>query len=178
MYINNPITFKNQTYSFDTFRGCLYLENQLLTKYDATDNHNSSVCVNNPFLVTERKGSNVSDINISIFCKLYAKLLVALCAKCYPIAYLLSHLRMPIFPDAGDANLAFRKIIGGKQNLLCLPRAIFIATTSKKFRKYGTMFIGCFFPSRNLHAWVIEENMQADIFDKYWILYTPVAKMN
>lgn len=85
---------------------------------------------------------------------------------------------MPIFSDAGDANLAFRKIIGGKQNLLCLPRAIFIATTSKKFKKYGTMFIGCFFPSRNLHAWVIEENMQADIFDKYWILYTPVAKMN
>lgn len=178
MYTNHSIIFKNQTYSFDTFRGLLYLENQSLSKCNAIDNPNSSDCVNNPFMVLERKERNVSDIKISRLCKLYAKLVVLLCARCYPLAYLLSHLRMPIFSDAGDANLAFRKMIGGKQNLLCLPRAIFIATTSKKFKKYGTMFIGCFFPSRNLHAWVIEENMQADIFDKYWILYTPVAKMN
>lgn len=176
MYINSPILFENQTYSFDTRNGYLYLENQPSSKYSVIDNPNSSDCVNNPFMVLERS-RNTSDIRISILCKLYAKLLVVLCTRCYPIAYLLSHLRMSIFSDAGDANLAFRKIIGGKQNLLCLPRAIFIATTSKKFKKHGTMFIGCFFPSRNLHAWVIEENMHADIFDKYWILYTPVAKM-
>lgn len=178
MYINSSILFQNQTYSFDKLRGFLYLENQPLSNYDTIENPNSSDGVNNPFMVHERKRRNMSEIRISRFCEFYAKLLVLLCARCYPIVYLLSYLRMPIFSDAGDANLAFRKIIGGKQNLLCLPRAIFIATTSKKFKKYGTMFIGCFFPSRNLHAWVIEENMQADIFDKYWILYTPVAKMN
>ena len=110
--------------------------------------------------------------------RFYARLLVFMCNKCYPIAYLLSFFRFNAFDNACEAAEAFRKIIhSGNQKVLCLPRSIFIATTSKKFKKNGAMFIGVFLPSSNMHAWVIEGDVIADRYDIDWILYTPVSMM-
>ena len=39
------------------------------------------------------------------------------------------------------------------------------------------MYIGIFLPSRNMHAWVIEDNLQTDEWDNYWILYQPLMMM-
>ncbi len=115
---------------------------------------------------------------INVFLRIYAKLLVFLCKNCYPVAYLMSFLRFKSFENACEAAEAFRKIINsGNQKVLCLPRSIFIATTSKKFKQSGAMFIGVFLPSSNMHAWVIEENVIADRYDIDWILYTPVSMM-
>lgn len=115
---------------------------------------------------------------INVFIRFYAKLLVFFCEKCYPIAYLLTFLRFTFFENACEAAEAFRKIINSEnQKILCLPRSIFIATTSKKFKQSGAMFIGVFLPSNNMHAWVIEDNVIADRYDIDWILYTPVSMM-
>ena len=108
----------------------------------------------------------------------YAKTLVFLCKKCYPLAYFLSLFRFNCFDNSCTAAETFRKIIStGDQKVLCLPRSIFIATTSRKFKQSGALFIGVFLPSSNMHAWVIEDGIIADRYDIDWILYTPVSMM-
>ena len=133
--------------------------------------------IQHPFNVHVRdKNVNMSIVSSIVRC--YAKLLVWTARYCYPLIYLLSHLRLDIFKNAQQASWAFQQILQKEQqNLLCLPRSIFIATTSKRFREHGTMYIGVFLPSRNMHAWVIEDNMQTDGLDNNWILYQPLIMM-
>lgn len=133
-------------------------------------------CVKNPFLLHRRTRQEVP--RLSRWAKCYARLLVFLWKYCYPAVYLLSHCRFAVYDDAGVANMAFRAAMrGANQRVLCLPRSVFIATTSKRFKEHGAMFIGCFFPFRHMHAWVIEDDMQADVFDNNWIMFTPLAMM-
>lgn len=133
-------------------------------------------CVKDPFLLHRRPRQDTP--RLSPWAKCYARLLVFLWKYCYPVVYLLSHCRFSIYNDAGEANMAFRKIMKGhNQRVLCLPRSVFIATTSKRFKEHGALFIGCFFPFRHMHAWVIEDDMQADAFDNNWIMFTPLAMM-
>ena len=130
--------------------------------------------VDNPFLLEQREVDVAG--NYSFFLHWYARFLVFSYHHCYPALYLLSFLRLPVFDDAGKANLAFRSILNNKdQSVLCLPRAVFISSTSRRFKKNGAMFIGIFLPTRNMHAWVIEDNKVADIYDYYWTMYTPLA---
>lgn len=149
------------------------------TKVESEEEHNvpnDLKYVKNPFLLHNRAMKQCP--RITVFVELYARMLVWCWRHCYPLIYMMSHLRLSIFETAGDANLAFRKILTGrKQSVLCLPRSIFIATTSKRFKEHGTMFIGCFFPSRHMHAWVVEDGMHSDVFDTQWIMFTPLVMM-
>lgn len=130
--------------------------------------------VDNPFLLEYRGCASVE--HVSIFIREYAKLLVFSYRHCYLLFFLLSFLRFPVFDDAGVSNMVFRSIFNqDKQTSLCLPRSVFIATTSKRFNKHGAMFIGVFLPTRNMHAWVIEDNSVADVFDYTWTMYTPIS---
>ena len=87
-----------------------------------------------------------------------------------------SKLGQPIFKDAGEAIRFFRKYKSGDiQNDLCLPRSLFAASTSKKFKDKGVVFIGVTLPSKSMHAWVIEDGMQPDPYDTMWINFQPVA---
>ena len=132
--------------------------------------------VKKPFLLHGRERGETP--RISAFAKCYARLLVFLWKYFYPAVYLLSHCRFAIYKDAGEANMAFRKILKGRnQRVLCLPRSIFIATTSRRFKGNGALFIGCFLPFRHMHAWVIEDGMHADVYDHVWIQFTPLAMM-
>ena len=84
-----------------------------------------------------------------------------------------------LFADAGDAAMFYYYVYPDmrRQHTLCLPRALFIATTSKRFKKHGTLFIGTFLPTVRMHAWVMEDGMQADRYDNQWIYYRPVQMM-
>ena len=133
--------------------------------------------IQNPFEVHVRTNSS-DKTKISFWVKWYALWIVWLCGHCYPIVYLLSYLRLHLFKDAQQASWVFQQCTKGmQQKLLCLSRSIFIATTSKRFKEHGTMYIGIFLPSRNMHAWVIEDNLQTDEWDNYWILYQPLIMM-
>lgn len=57
----------------------------------------------------------------------------------------------------------------------CLPRSLFAAASSKSFDKNGVIFIGVFFPSNSMHAWIIENREQPDICDTIWTNFQPVA---
>lgn len=172
-----PIYRCGEKYGFNKIFGVTYSISGYYTKGIANNNEDAVYeYVKNPFLLHER--SNHTAPQISLFAKCYARLLVFLWKYCYPAVYLLSHCRFSIYEDAGEANMAFRTIMKGRnQRVLCLPRSIFIATTSRRFKGNGALFIGCFFPFRHMHAWVIEDGMQADVYDRGWIMFTPLAMM-
>lgn len=133
--------------------------------------------VNNPFLLSHSTDFQ-NKIEPTKFVRFYGKLLVWLFQHCYFCLYLLSKLSLNLFPNAKEATDVFCEIIGyDKQNLLCLPRSIFAATTSKRFKKHGGLFIGIFYPSKHLHAWVIEDDRNAWALDSMWINYTPISVM-
>ena len=179
MYITLPHIFRGQIFRFNRWLGWLTAQettgNQaLILSIEAAKR---LLPVENPFLTKQAYEPETAVIP-SKFAKSYARILVFLCRHAYVVAHLFSYLRFGLFPNAVSAADAFRIATKGeKQNLLCLPRSIFIATTSRRFRSCGAMFIGVFLPSHNLHAWVIEDNIVADRHDKYWTLYTPLLMM-
>lgn len=179
MYIKLSVYRSGEKFVFSPIFGALYS----ISGYDNTPDDNLLNEDNKyhrlvaiPFLLQQRERCVCP--KISRFARFYAHLLVFLWQWCYPLVYLLSHCRFALYKDAGEANMAFRQILkNGNQRILCLPRSIFIATTSAKFKSSGAMFIGCFFPSRHMHAWVIEDDMHADIYDNQWIMFTPIVMM-
>lgn len=176
-YFSIPIQFQGKTYKIIPCLGLLLEKKTYRPKRIMSKKAYLLDCVNNPYLLvpTDLKYEK-RDFNVYI--RLYANSLVWLCKYCYPIAYLLSHLRLNVFNDGAEASIAFRRIINNKpQKLLCLPRAIFIASTSARFKEYGAMFVGVFLPTRRMHAWVIEDGSHTDYFDNEWICYRPVCMM-
>lgn len=133
-------------------------------------------CVNNPFLVP-RPQNEITDLPLNICLRLYGRLLIWLSRHFYPMLYLMSFLRLNIFRNGTDAARAFALIEPKNQHILCLSRSIFIATTSRKFKMHGTLFIGALLPSRSLHAWVMENGANVCAGDVYWTNYTPLAIM-
>lgn len=134
--------------------------------------------VYNPFLSSERKSTDNKDtiIQRKWLLTAYAKLITFIALHCYPLVNLLAHIRLNAFKDAGDASRFYYSVYPDlkKQRILCLPRAIFTISTSKRFKDNGVMFIGTFLPTVRMHAWVMEDGMPADVFDDQWICYQPV----
>lgn len=176
-YYSIPIQFKEKCYKMVSWLGLLLETDRHRDVVISSDKLNILDYVNNPFLLSPTV-FNAEKREYNGFVRFYAKMLVWLCKYCYPIAFLLSHLRLNLFRDGAEASIAFRRIINNKpQKLLCLPRAMFIATTSARFKEHGAMFIGVFLPTRRMHAWVIEDGRHTDYFDNEWICYKPVCMM-
>ncbi len=173
------VEFQNKVFCFDKMRGCLLygeLDNdrkQSIMQQDETLMQN----VLNPFMLNPTSLSPLDGIQNTRMLTMYAKSLTWLCRHCYPIAYWISKVvSLNVFADAQQAILFYRRVypFAEEQRRLCLPRAIFAATTSRKFKKQGVMYIGTFLPSTQMHAWIIEDNQQPDMWDNEWICYNPV----
>jgi hypothetical protein len=135
--------------------------------------------VANPYLL---KSTSTNEFNKkfskpSIFSYYITKVFTYLCLHSFILVRILSHFHFPIFNTTEEAILFYRGIYPKEQQNLCLPRSLFAACTSKSFKKGGALFIGVFLPSRAMHAWIIEENKQPDLYDDIWICYQPVAIM-
>lgn len=136
--------------------------------------------IENPFIAnpTDVAEGQKKIRHYSWLLKAYSRLLVFAYHHFYFILYLLSHLRMSMFENSTIATDYFTALFpGNQQSKLCLPRSIFAATTSKRFRKDGCMFIGVFLPSTSMHAWIIENDRIVYRDDHYWTLYTPINVM-
>lgn len=133
--------------------------------------------VRDPFLAEKCPAAVAHDEKPRRLMSVYARSLVLFHRHFYPAIWLLSHLRLGIYNSATEATDDFCRMVRGNQNLLCLPRSVFAATTSRRFRKEGAMFIGAFHPSRRMHAWVIEGTTNAYRHDYYWTNYTPLCIM-
>lgn len=57
---------------------------------------------------------------------------------------------------------------------LCLQKSLLALKTSKTFKDEGVLFIGAFIPTGQMHAWIIEGDMQPDEKDRFWINFRPL----
>lgn len=185
-YYNAPVVFKGQVYKFHRMLGLLTYS-KIRGKQPNTENisvegdkKDYMDAVANPFFMKQRqKSEKWKQTRHRKQARLWACLLTWLCAHCYPLAYLCSHLRMSLFDNAGEASQFYYSVYPSfkRQRVLCLPRAIFIATTSRRFKEHGVMFIGSFLPTVRMHAWVVEDGSNADVYDNQWICFQPVMMM-
>ena len=129
-----------------------------------------------PFLLAPRAYNGERTFRVSWWVKPYARLMKWLCGKSFFLARQLCKLPLRCFDNSVDATDYFYTLYPYKfpdQN--CLPRAFFAASTSKRFPKHGTIFIGTMLPTVNMHAWIIEDGVQADTGDILWVNFAPVA---
>lgn len=134
--------------------------------------------VSNPFLLVRSELHIYKPERIKKVISIYANVLVNTCQISFILAYFISKIRFPCFINSQEAIVVFRKLFPGvRQNDLCLPRTLFAAATSKNFKKSGVAFIGVFLPLKHMHAWIIEDGMNADPLDDMWICYKPVAAL-
>lgn len=104
-----------------------------------------------------------------------AKQLVQICRRQFFLGCMTASFRKPLFDSSANAIAFFRNNVDGDQSTLCLPRALYAAKTSRRFKDEGVVFIGVFLPSRSMHAWVVEGDSLVDPADDIWINYQPVA---
>jgi hypothetical protein len=57
---------------------------------------------------------------------------------------------------------------------LCLPISLMAIKLSKSFKNNGVLMIGAFIPTGEMHAWIIEDNSQINIYDRQWVNYHPL----
>jgi len=105
--------------------------------------------------------------------------IVKLChSNFFWLAHQYASFAKPCFEDSHEAINFFRKqSLPSPQNTLCLSRSIFAASASRRFADSGAIFIGVFLPTRNMHAWIIEDGRQPDLQDSMWINFRPVAAL-
>lgn len=175
---NLSITFENSTYRFNGFWGWLTKRKASVQKAVVLtarqEKAYKGVC--EPYTLAHRQPIN-APLAVPPWHHTYAKVLVWAAQHCFPLLRVLLLLRLNTYANAGEAAEAFRSLIPDRhiQRTLCLSRAVYIATTSQRFRRHGALFIGVHLPFVRMHAWVIEDNMQADYRDFDWISYQPVA---
>lgn len=188
-YVDFVVSYYECDFKFHRFFGVLTSQEHSETHSEGSSSSlpstiNGEKCrcvasVRNPFL-SKRPASTASrGVTRHRFARIYARLLTWLCAHAYPIAYLLSHLRLTLFANATEALCFYYKLYPDpkRQRVLCLPRAIFAATTSRRFKQHGAMFIGVFLPTVRMHAWVMEDGRAADPYDNQWTCYRPLLMM-
>lgn len=184
--ISTPVDYHGRRFSFNRTLGCLTWRKASDDGQPAEPrfaNEEKRRCweaVQDPFLMRRRGHSDSwRHIRHERVARLYARWLTWLCKHCYPAAQLLGHLRLGLFADAGDACQFYKSLYPDpkRQRVLCLPRALFAATTSRRFQAHGVLFIGAFLPTVRMHAWVVEDGMTADRRDGQWIHYRPVMIM-
>lgn len=172
-------TFKGRRYRYNALFGWLIGCKKRPKAYVCLNAKTSGQLeyVDNPYLIPVGNLPQ-KDVTYGYLIRRYALLLIWLHSHFYIGLWILSHFRFPIFDNAVVSCDVFCDIHPQNQHLLCLPRSVFAATTSKSFRKCGIMVIGAFLPSRRMHAWIMENGRNAWRRDVNWINYTPIAVMS
>ncbi len=185
MYLALSHTLRNNNYHYKAWAGLLFSSKYNLGQMQSISQVRNGgklpeilESVNNPFNINTTPLFHPVSKKDIFGIRSYAKLLIWLYRHFYFGLYLISHLRLKYYENAVEATDAFCRIIGeDSQDVMCLPRSVFAATTSKRFKEKGAMFIGAFLPSRHMHAWVIEDNCNSWRQDNKWINFVPVSVM-
>ena len=179
-YFNLPIKYNCNIFYFNKYLGLLLSRKE--TSKDIQEKEtipervlSDYLLVLQPYKLAVANNLFVNE-KVSFAAKIYAKLMVFACKHSFYLASLITNLPFIKFNDTKQALQVFLQLFPNtiQQRTLCLSRTLFVAATSKSFKKSGTAFIGVFLPSRKMHAWIIESNGNPDPFDDMWLLYQPV----
>ena len=175
--------YKGRQYKFNIVLGCLLSKNKegQLKKIPLScpaKLKKAIDIISNPFLVHHFEvdiNTNLLNHKNTKWLILYAKFLIYL-QKLFPsLLFFFSKFRLKVFDNSDIAIEFFRQVHPNNQKVLCLPRSIFAATTSKNFKEKGVLIIGIFHPSKHLHAWIIEDDHNPCSFDNIWTNYSPLT---
>lgn len=80
-----------------------------------------------------------------------------------------------IFDDSIQAMSALSLLPEHITQSRCLQKTLFTAKTSRSFKDNGVLFIGAQLPTGDMHAWIIENDMQPDFVDRSWVNFRPLV---
>ncbi len=180
-FISLPIQFDEKRYELNPLFGMLLelkKNNQNLVITTPKKLTEALEYCNNPF--TLKKQDSISKkptpTYVTKTLQLYSNLLININKLNFGLGRVFTVFGKPVFDNASMSISFFRNNkLGAIQNDLCLPRSLFAASTSKKFKENGVIFIGVSLPSNLMHAWIIEDGKQPDPLDTMWINFQPVA---
>lgn len=99
--------------------------------------------------------------------------------KYFYLNRLYASIKYPIFDSTTQAisHINNLPIQIKERHSLCLQRSFLAAKISDSFIRDGVIFIGAFLPTGDMHAWIIEKDMQPDYSDRGWINYRPLLAL-
>jgi hypothetical protein len=177
-FISLPVNLNDSQYIVSELTGDLLVMKRQLISYNSLDSiklcNALSLC-DNPYKLFFWQ--NISPIKyISKEIKIHARIIIFLSRINFFLAKQYASIKSEVFADSSEAISYFHSITTKKEmNNLCLPRTLFAAKTSKLFDNDGVIFIGVFLPSRSMHSWIIEKNIQPDPEDNIWHQFRPIA---
>lgn len=102
--------------------------------------------------------------------------LVRISSRRFLLSILYARLNHPCVDTTHEVFSALSQVPDAVENraIRCLQRCLTAAKTSKSFKKDGILFIGASIDSLTMHAWILEDGMQPDPYDRQWINYRPL----
>jgi hypothetical protein len=179
----HPISlrFNKKNYSLCPWTGSLLEENDSSSAPLKASPHKLVAALNlcdNPYQLPLQEIGLPYTGEKSLSKKLAAKWIVSMCKKNFLLARSFPRLSRHNFKSSREAIEYFHSATArNERGHLCLPRSLFAAKYSKSFKNSGVLLIGVFLPSRQMHAWIIENGQQADPYDNIWHIYRPVAAL-
>lgn len=180
-----PFLCKEHYYYISPFNGKLYkVGNNVFQKNNINEKLKKALyVVDNPFSIeTLHPGDYYTQIDEEDFKKIvqFHNILLKLGNERFFLSRIYASFRRYLFNNSIEAFDAISRIEKQKEfkNELCLQRSLLAMKTSKSFRNNGVLFIGASFPSGKMHAWIIENEVQPDRFDRNWIMYRPLLAIH
>lgn len=181
-FVSIPLLQNDRKFFLEQLTGNLLVKNTKQDQEELCEIHEEKVrkaldYCRMPYALTKCSKA-FSNTTTTPYIRLYSRCLIQACKSSFWLARASTRLAKPVFQSTQEAMDEFRRLYPGDvQRDMCLPRALFAASTSLTFREKGVIFIGVFLPSRNMHAWIIENGMQPDFNDSTWINYQPMAAL-
>jgi hypothetical protein len=96
--------------------------------------------------------------------------------KNFLLSVIFSLINRPLVKNSLEAFSLISELPNYKDTIAdkCLQRSLLAAKISGSFPSRGVIFIGAEISSGEMHAWIMESNLQPDFEDRSWINYRPL----
>lgn len=108
--------------------------------------------------------------------KCYRRLLMLGSGRFF-LSTLYARQRLPCVDTTHEVFSGLSRIRDASENrsVRCLQRCLTAVKTSRSFPDGGVLFIGACTDALTMHAWILEDGMQPDPYDRQWINYRPLV---
>jgi len=179
-HIELPYNFRESSWSICPFTGAL-LKSKPLDEVPQTiplKILNALEYCESPYLLKSNHEKHISPIDLTLITslnKMHERLLKIDNSRFY-LTRLYSSIKHDIF-DTTSLSMIYINMIPQQieqRHRLCLQKSFLASKISKGFVENGVLFIGAFLPTGDMHAWIIENDIQPDIEDRGWVNYRPL----
>lgn len=95
----------------------------------------------------------------------------------FHLSRLYASIHHSVFSSTNNCLISLSFSLGETARHHCFQRALVAAKSSASFLQTGTLFVGAFLPTVEMHAWIIDDGMQPDPLDREWIHFRPLLAL-